>query len=135
MKWLRILNITVFLVIATPTLAETGIPPNPEAVDRGQVLYEGYCQQCHGVKGVGEIVPAGILAPDFIPAMPLNETSHAWHHGDKQLVQIIQRGNERMPPFGQDLDDGQLRDVVAYIKSLWSARILACQGPKHMSCL
>ena len=27
----------------------------------------------------------------------------------------------------------QARDLVAYMKSLWSDQILECQGPRHMS--
>lgn len=27
------------------------------------------------------------------------------------------------------------RDLVAYIKSLWTPRELDCQGPKHMECM
>jgi mono/diheme cytochrome c family protein len=70
--------------------------------------------------------------------MPLNETSHAWHHGDEQLVRIILEGlrkTDRMPALKGIISEKEAYDIVAYIKSLWSARIIACQGPKHMSCM
>jgi mono/diheme cytochrome c family protein len=134
-KQLLLIGAILTFTITTPGLAETGKAPDPEAVERGLTLFESNCQQCHQAEGVGEYVPPGLRHPDFIPAIPLNENSHAWHHGDEQLVQTIRRGNKRMPPFDKVLSDPQLRDVVAYMKSLWSPRILACQGPKHMSCM
>jgi len=70
--------------------------------------------------------------------MPLNETSHAWHHSDEQLAEVILDGlrrTNRMPAFKLALSEKDAYDIVAYIKSLWSPRIIACQGPKHMSCM
>ena len=70
--------------------------------------------------------------------MPLNETSHAWHHSDEQLISSILNGLERtkrMPAFKQFFSEKEASDIVAYIKSLWPSRIVACQGPKHMSCM
>jgi mono/diheme cytochrome c family protein len=135
MKQLLLMEAILIFTITTPGLAETGKAPNPRAVERGLVLFESNCQQCHQAEGVGENVPPALRHPDFIPAIPLNENSHAWHHGDEQLVQIIRRGNKRMPPFDKVLSEPQLLDLVAYMKSLWSPRILDCQGPKHMSCM
>ena len=123
------------LFIMTTSWAETGVAADPEAIAKGLSLYEVNCISCHAKYGAGEKIPLGPLQPNTPPAMALNEDSHAWHHGDDQLVQIIQRGNQRMPAFGLILSESEIHDLVAYMKSLWSDRILACQGPKHMSCM
>jgi len=71
-------------------------------------------------------------------AIPLNETSHAWHHGDKQLTGMILNGiprNPSMPPRKSFITEIQAGKIVAYIKSLWIDAILECQAPKHMSCM
>jgi mono/diheme cytochrome c family protein len=120
--------------------AETGVEPDPAAVARGAKLYADHCLSCHRKDGVGEPrVPWSIRRPDLIEAMPLNETSHAWHHGDEQLMSMIlegtQRSRLRMPVFRDVLSTEDAADLVAYIKSLWSKRILACQGPDHMRCM
>ncbi len=130
-----VLMCVVLIVTAMPVSAETGRSPDPNSVDRGLSLYTKNCASCHQQNGVGEMIPWSIRNPEFVPAMPLNESSHAWHHGDEQLIQTIQNGNMRMPPFEKLLSASELQDVVAYIKSLWSDRILACQGPRHMSCM
>lgn len=119
--------------------AETGKAPDPAAVLRGKALYEKHCQVCHQKDGVGERpIPWSIRKPGYFTAMPLNETSHAWHHSDEQLVTIILEGlrrTNRMPAFSRILSEGEVYDIVAYIKSLWSSRIIACQGPQHMRCM
>ena len=90
--------------------------------------------------GVGEpTVPWSIRRTDFIESMPLDETSHAWHHGAEQLIEMILDGTShsrtRMPVWRNILSEQDAADLVAYMKSLWSDRIVSCQGPKHMDCM
>jgi len=136
----KCLVILVLALLSNRVSAETGERGSLEEVERGRTLYQGYCQACHGLEGVGEPpIPLGIRRLDYIVAMPLNETSHAWHHGDDNLVQTILYGNQRsqlrMPVWSGILSEDQSRDLIAYIKTFWSDRILKCQGPKHMSCM
>lgn len=106
---------------------------------RGKSLFEDNCEACHGVKGVGE-KPGDPGARDeygFVaPAM--NDDAHAWHHPDRQLVEMILNGserNERMIAWKETLSRQDAIDLVGYIKSLWSFRSLACQGARHMACM
>jgi mono/diheme cytochrome c family protein len=122
------------------SIAQTGVRADPATVARGAKLYENNCVSCHRKDGVGEPrVPWSIRRPGLIEAMPLNETSHAWHHSDEQIVATIMDGNRRsrrrMPAFRNVLSMQDATDLVAYLKSLWSDRIVACQGPKHMRCM
>ena len=134
-----ILFFSIAFLINEPLFAETGKLPEKEAVARGAKLYEQYCQSCHQKDGVGEPpIPDLIRQPGYFTAMPLNETSHAWHHGDEQLVETILEGlrrTNRMPAWKNVISEEQATDIVAYIKSLWSPRIVSCQGPRHMSCM
>lgn len=133
-------NFLLLFLITAIARAETGVPPDPESVNRGRQLYNSHCIECHKRDGVGEpTVPWSIRRPGLVEAMPLNETSHAWHHGDEQLMSIILDGTPRtrvrMPVWRGALSEEQAADLIAYIKSLWSARIISCQGPKHMDCM
>ena len=102
-------------------------------------LYTGKCQSCHGIDGVGETYTLESLQTEnYLTAIPLDESSHAWHHTDDALVKIILEGSPRgrMQAWKkQGLNESDARDLVAYIKSLWGKRILDCQGPKHMQCM
>ena len=137
---LKSFSFLVLVMFSYNVLAETGKRGSLEEVEKGRVLYKDYCQACHGSAGIGEPpIPIGVRRLDYIVAIPLNESSHAWHHGDDNLVQTILHGNQRsklrMPVWNGILSEAQARDLVAYIKTFWSDRILACQGPKHMSCM
>ncbi len=135
----QFIGMLLLVTFAGAVHAETGRAPDPDAVVRGKQLYQNYCQACHKKDGVGEPpIPWSIRKPGFLTAMPLNETSHAWHHTDEQLAEMILQGlqrTKRMPAWKTVLSEKQAYDIVAYLKSLWSPRILACQGPKHMSCM
>lgn len=130
-----------FSLLATGiTQAETGKAPDSISVARGEQLYNAHCIACHKRDGVGEpTVPWSIRRADFIEAMPLDETSHAWHHGDEQLIDMIlagtSRSRTRMPVWRNILSEQDAADLVAYMKSLWSDRIVSCQGPRHMDCM
>ena len=106
---------------------------------RGKALYTSKCQSCHGIDGVGETYTLESLQTEnYLTAIPLDESSHAWHHTDDALVKTILEGSPRgrMQAWKkQGLTEPDARDLVAYIKSLWSKRILDCQGPKHMQCM
>ncbi len=125
-------------VTSGAALAETGKKPDKQAVVRGEGLYKTYCQSCHGKRGVGEPgIPNSIRQPEYFTAPPLDDSAHAWHHTDEGMVKTILGGSprtKRMPAWKKAISEKQARDIVAYIKSLWSPRSLACQGPKHMSC-
>lgn len=127
-----------FAVVAN-LAAETGKPPDVESAKRGQALYETYCQACHGAQGVGEpVIPWSIRLPGYYSAPALDDSQHAWHHSDEQLAHTILEGSprsDRMPGWKQLISHQDALDLVAYIKSLWGARALECQGPKHMSCM
>ena len=112
----------------------------PNAIAEGEQLFSTYCQACHGIAGKGQDPrtldpqnPVRILAP------ALNDTAHAWHHSDLNLVETILNGSPQagspMIAWKSQLSRQQAQSIVAYIKSLWSFRSLACQGARHMSCM
>lgn len=120
-------------------IAATGKAPDKQAAKRGKELYNVYCQSCHGKNGVGESpIPPAIRDPSYFIAPALNESQHAWHHTDENLLETILKGStrtKRMAAWERVISKQNAEDLVAYMKSLWSPRILACQGPKHMSCM
>jgi photosystem II stability/assembly factor-like uncharacterized protein len=110
-----------------------------ELVAAARKTYEEYCQSCHGANGVGER-PKDMHAQDeygFV-APPLDNSSHGWHHADGNLAHTILNGsprNPRMLAFKDVISEQEAKNTVAYIKSLWNFRSLACQGALHMKCM
>lgn len=116
-----------------------GLPPLSDAASRGARLYAEYCSACHGEQGVGETMGSPTAPREQEKLAPaLDGSAHAWHHDDANLAQTIREGTlahgGRMPAWGAVLNDGDVAALIDYMKALWGARELACQGAKHMNC-
>lgn len=107
-------------------------------IESGKNLYNKYCMKCHGVEGRGEPME-NIAGTDLSPAPALNDSAHAWHHSNQDLLKMIldgsSRANSRMKAWKKTLSTTDAENVLAYIKSLWSFRSIACQGSRHMACM
>lgn len=110
----------------------------PERIAAGKALFAETCQTCHGVGGIGESPDNPTAQDEFgFKAPALNNDMHAWHHSDAGLRATIREGsprNERMIAWKEKLTDQQIDSIIAYLKSTWSVRSLACQGSRHMRC-
>lgn len=120
----------------SPTLLNqygTPIPPVPtldaNQVARGGQIYQAQCARCHGENGVG--APNWKIPDENLnfPPPPHDDSGHTWHHSDRVLYEAIRDGLRdplkpdselRMPPFGSTLNDGEIRYLMEYIKSLWT---------------
>ena len=110
-------------------LGEMPALPASAAADTasGEALYTARCAPCHGVEGAGD----GFNAP-FLPVAPVAHSDSAAMspRPDDTLYDGIHAGgwilgkSHRMPAFGASLDDGQIRALVAYIRTLCN-----CRGP------
>ena len=106
-----------------------GMPALPDAAmpQTGEALYQSRCAPCHGVEGGGD----GFNAP-FTPVAPAAHADSAAMslRPDDTLYDGIHAGgrilgkSHRMPAFGKSLDNGQIRSLVAYIRTL-----CRCEGP------
>jgi mono/diheme cytochrome c family protein len=87
----------------------------------GKGLYTSYCSACHGDQGKGDGVAAKGL-----PAKPADHTNGAIMNqlSDKYLIDVISKGGGAvgksafMPAWGSSLNDKQIRDIVAFIRSI-----------------
>ena len=87
----------------------------------GKGLYAQHCASCHGPDGKGNGVAAAALNPK-----PADLTNKAYVEGlkDQYLFDLLQKGGAAvgkspfMAPFGSKLKDGEIRDVIAYVRSL-----------------
>lgn len=77
---------------------------------RGRDIYSARCAACHGVNGEGGIGPA-FVAKGRNPAVT-ERLSEAEHY------RIVADGRNAMPPFRGQLTDQEIRDVVAFERSL-----------------
>ena len=98
------------------------------SIRRGAAVYGANCASCHGARG--EATPDW-KRPDAhgdYPPPPHDSTGHTWHHADGLLYRIVATGvtdrtsrrPSRMPGFGAVLTDAEIRDVITYLRTLWT---------------
>ncbi len=101
---------------------------------RGQRLYDEHCAACHGAKLEGQPNWRARLPNGRLPAPPHDDSGHTWHHPDAVLFGITKHGlvppyappgyPSDMPAFAGKLTDDEIRAVLAYIASHWSAEVV-----------
>ena len=92
----------------------------PADISRGKAVYERHCQTCHGVGGWGDGPDAKALK-----VAPANfHRFSSFLKSDEELLRTIEFGVVFSPmhAWQGQLTDGEMQDVVAYI------RLLAQQG-------
>ena len=120
---------TIALALALSALV------TPAPGQEGRALYEKHCASCHGIDLEGQ--PNWMARNDKgrLPAPPHDETGHAWHHSDRQLLTVTRDGlaaiapgyESDMPAFGELLSDTEVLSILDYIKSHWPERERAYQ--------
>jgi mono/diheme cytochrome c family protein len=87
------------------------------SIIRGEIVYQNYCALCHGVQADGRGRAARIYDP-----RPANLRESTKPDAYKEL--IIRKGgkavgrSQHMPPWGEELTDEQISDVVRYLRSV-----------------
>jgi mono/diheme cytochrome c family protein len=87
--------------IVTPAFAQSA----------GGATYKAKCQMCHGADGQPTATGKSMKALPF-NAPELTKASNA------TLIASIMNGKGRMPAYAGKLTDSQIKDVVAYIRTL-----------------
>jgi mono/diheme cytochrome c family protein len=87
------------------------------AVFRGGLVYANYCVTCHGINADGNGRAARLHTP-----RPAN--LRASDKNNTYIAMIVRRGGEAvgrspgMPPWGEELTDEQVNDLVAFVRSV-----------------
>ena len=79
------------------------------AADRGngRTIYEMHCVGCHGEAG-----------RSIDPTVPSFANGDGLFMMDSELLDRIRQGNQTMPAFRGLLSDQEIRDVIAYLRTL-----------------
>lgn len=98
---------------------------------RGAAIYAEACASCHGADLEGQPDWRSPGPDGRLPAPPHDRTGHTWHHPDRVLLDIVQRGTAAvvgggyesdMPGFADTYAEAEIQDVLAWIKSQWPDR-------------
>lgn len=132
------------IVCASTALADHEIEGRDIAAR--QVLYADNCASCHGAQLEGQ--PNWQRAGDdgLLPAPPRDAKAHTWHHDNALLFNytklggigalaqmVIDHFNSGMPAFESVMSDGDIWDILAYIRSTRPERQQAAQADRRIN--
>lgn len=81
----------------------------------GQHDFETHCRVCHGSDGRGDAVMASNMPGNRPPSLVSGD---ALTRTDMELLDVVTKGKNRMPPFAWSLSEQARVDVVAYVRDL-----------------
>ena len=82
-----------------------------QAQTSGKDTFTAKCVMCHAADGTGSAMGKTLKAPNL--RSPLIQKK-----GDAEFTQVISQGKTNMPAFGTALSDEEIKDVIAYVRTL-----------------
>lgn len=116
MKFLLTIPILIVLIaFSTGQGAAAGQAKDSEAADavKGKQVYEQKCEICHYSSSAEKKIGPGLAG------LMKRETFHnRMKADDENLRRVIERGGKDMPGYRNSLKPAQIRDLIAYVKTL-----------------
>jgi cytochrome c len=94
--------------------SEKAAKVDPEAVKRGKTVFQQKCSVCHFDTSDQKKIGPGLKGLSKRGTFTVNGAKIT----DESLRTWIENGDALMPPFKDVLEEGQIKDVVAYVKTL-----------------
>lgn len=113
-KFPAVLMFINFIVLpATRAAAQTTMKPGTEDVAKGKQIYGQKCEICHYSASTEKKIGPGLAG-----LMKRERFRNGMKAGDESLRRVIERGGKDMPGYRNSLKPAQIRDLIAYVKTL-----------------
>ncbi|MBI2998786.1 MAG: cytochrome c [Deltaproteobacteria bacterium] len=118
--WIVVIVSSIILVLIASWVTLV-VAASPGDAAKGKEIYAKSCAGCHGATGKGDGAAAAALNPK---PKDLSDKAYVSKLDDKYLFNIMAKGGPSvgksplMPPFGGNLKEQDIKDVVAFIRSL-----------------
>jgi len=101
-------------VFAAGSGKTTNAAANAAAVKRGKDIFQQKCSVCHYDNSDQKKIGPGLKGLSKRGTFSVNGNKIT----DESLKTWIENGDQLMPPFKEVLEQGQIKDVIAYVKTL-----------------
>jgi mono/diheme cytochrome c family protein len=107
-RWLlSIASVSILILITTAAGWSQDSP--------GETIFKSKCVLCHGASGTGDTPLGKQLQAANLRSKDVQKKTNA------ELHKVIHDGQTNMPPFGDQLTDEQINQVIKYVRSLGRA--------------
>lgn len=93
----------ILLVVCSPANAQGG---------SGATIFKSKCQLCHGADGSGNTTLGKQLQAANLGSKDVQKKT------DAELRKVVHDGNGNMPPFADQLGDGEINQVIKFVRTL-----------------
>lgn len=104
-----LVRIIVWLAFLTAVLVSTSAPARAQS---DAALFKAKCAACHGADGKGDTSMGKALKVRDLSSDDVQKQT------DEQLTDITANGKAKMPAYKGKLTDDQIKQLVAYIRTL-----------------
>ena len=108
------LGITGVALAQTKSAAKKTTGKDPAAVARGKDLFQEKCATCHYDTSDAKKIGPGLKGLNKRGTFTVNNNKVT----DENLKTWIENGDSLMPPFKDVLEENQIKDVIAYVRTL-----------------
>lgn len=113
----KMLRIFILALVAAAGLSGLG---RAAEIPRGQTTYGAKCASCHAKDGGGNPTMAKALKVESATLSLISETTQK--KTDDALVKVTSDGVNKMPAYKAKLSEAEIKDTIAYIRFLATAK-------------
>lgn len=84
---------------------------NDDIIADGKVLYDTFCEHCHGAKGQGD----GLVAEKYAGVANLTTPTYA-NHTEGKIFHVITHGKGNMQPHGTQISQEERWKIARYVR-------------------
>ena len=81
-------------------------------VANGEKVFKAKCASCHGPDGKGDTAAGKATKTRDLSSDEVKKES------DATWADIITKGKNKMPPYDKKISDAEVKDVIAYMRTL-----------------
>lgn len=110
---LMVYNIPADSISIAEKVLKNPVPLNEKTLAEGKIMYERYCQHCHGATGTGD----GKVAAAY-KGIPNYATDAYKNLNEGHIFHVITHGKARMWPHGSQINPEERWKIVHYVQKL-----------------
>jgi cbb3-type cytochrome c oxidase subunit III len=104
------MNKILIICVALTATALLAAGQDGKASAKGDAVFAKLCVNCHGADGKAQTEMGTKVQAADLTSKSVQDLS------ESRMVEVVTKGNQKMPAFGDKLSSSDIRNVVAYVR-------------------